>query len=333
MKYLTLLTAFSLILSLISCSEKQERILFKNPLLADGQDPWVVQEGDLYHYCYSKDGKVMLRSTTDITKLKDANEKVLWQPEEGKPYSKELWAPELHFLNGHWYVYVAADDGKNENHRMYVLKSETESVNSLFELKGKITDSSDKWAIDGTVFPYKGNLYFIWSGWEGDVNEAQHLYIASMDSPTSILSERVLISSPEYDWEIRGSENGLPTINEGPQILHKDDRVFLTYSASGSWTDFYCLGALELTGDDPLKKESWTKIQQPVFEGNLYTTSPGHASFIKVNDKDCIVYHAAKTKGAGWDRYVKLQPFTWQNGVPVFGEPIKDGVETNIYNP
>ncbi len=333
MKYLNLIAGLCLGLLLSNCAENQPSQSFKNPLLADGQDPWVVQDGEMYHYCYSKDGKVMLRSTSDITKLKDAEEKVIWQPEEGKAYSKELWAPELHKLDGRWYVYVAADDGKNENHRMYVLKSQTESVDSPFELQGKITDSTDKWAIDGTVFRHKGQSYFIWSGWEGDVNEAQNLYIAKMDSPTSISSERVLISKPEYDWEKRGSEEGLPTINEGPEILQKDGHVFLTYSASGSWSDFYCLGALELTGDDPMLASSWTKLNHPVFESNENTTSPGHASFVTVNGKDCIVYHAAKSKGAGWDRYVKLQSFEWLNGTPVFGEPLKDSLETNIFTP
>jgi GH43 family beta-xylosidase len=40
-------------------------------------------------------------------------------------YSKELWAPELHFIKGKWYMYFAADDGNNNNHRIYVLENPT----------------------------------------------------------------------------------------------------------------------------------------------------------------------------------------------------------------
>ena len=40
------------------------------------------------------------------------------------PCSREVWAPEIHFLDGRWYVYVAASDGQNRNHRMWALQSE-----------------------------------------------------------------------------------------------------------------------------------------------------------------------------------------------------------------
>ena len=35
-----------------------------------------------------------------------------------------VWAPELHYINGAFYIYVAmtTPDGNNANHRMYVLK-------------------------------------------------------------------------------------------------------------------------------------------------------------------------------------------------------------------
>ena len=38
-------------------------------------------------------------------------------------YSKELWAPELHIIDGKCYIYVACDNGNNYNHRMYVLEN------------------------------------------------------------------------------------------------------------------------------------------------------------------------------------------------------------------
>jgi GH43 family beta-xylosidase len=47
-------------------------------------------------------------------------------------------------------------------------------------MKGKLADATDKWAIDGSVFEHKGQLYLIWSGWEGDTNGTQSIYIARM---------------------------------------------------------------------------------------------------------------------------------------------------------
>src|SRR5690606_14654307 len=125
------------------------------------------------------------------------------------------------------------------NHRMYVLESEGEDAFGPYSNKGQITDSTNKWAIDGTVLRgVDGQLYFIWSGWEGDTNVRQKLYIAPMSNPWTISGERVEISRPEHEWETIGE----PHVNEGPVALVKGDRVYVIYSASGSWTDDYCLG-------------------------------------------------------------------------------------------
>jgi GH43 family beta-xylosidase len=265
-----------------------------------------------------------------ISELVNAKERIIWIPKKGTTYSKEVWAPELQFLDGRWYIYVAADDGKNVNHRMYVLSTSGANINEKFSFVGKISDKSDKWAIDGSPFKYKGKLYFIWSGWEGEQNVQQNIYIAEMYSPTSIISERVLISRPDYDWEKRGSSKDLPSINEGPEILEKNGKLFLIYSAAGSWSDFYCLGMLEFTGKNPLLASSWTKSPKPVFESNDAVTSPGHASFIQIKNKDYIVYHSARKKGAGWNRQVNIQPFAWKNGKPDFGMPLPYGKSIKI---
>jgi len=213
---------------------------------------------------------------------------------------------------------------------MYVLATSGANINEAFSLVGKITDKSDKWAIDGSPFRYKGKMYFIWSGWEGDQNVQQNIYIAEMDSPTRIKSERVLISQPDYEWEKRGSNIDLPTINEGTEILQRKGKVFLIFSAAGSWSDYYCLGILELTGEYPLVTSSWTKSPKPIFESNDEVTSPGHASFIRIHKKDFIVYHSARKKGAGWNRQVNIQPFTWKNGRPNFGMPMPKGKSIKI---
>jgi GH43 family beta-xylosidase len=124
--------------------------------------------------------------------------------------------------------------------------------------------------------------------------------------------------------------NGRPLINEGPEILRNaKGKVFLVYSASGSWTDDYCLGQLALNGLDPMKPSSWAKKAKPVFARTSEVIGPGHCSFVKSPDgkEDWIVYHAARTKGGGWDRDVRAQAFGWTaDGSPDFGTPVAPGV-------
>jgi GH43 family beta-xylosidase len=299
--------------------------LITNPVAPDGHDPWVIRSNDTYYYCYSHRGRIWVNQGPSIQAAVQFEGKTVWQPERSRPYSRELWAPELHRLGGKWYIYVAADDGKNENHRMYVLQARTDDPTGPFDLKGKIADATDKWAIDATVLEHRGRLYFIWSGWEGDVNIQQNLYIAPMKDPLSIDGPRSLVSQPEYDWE----KIGRPLVNEGPEVLQHENNVFIIYSASGSWTDNYCLGQLKLVGDDPLDPDAWAKKKTPVFGATATVFGPGHASFTQSPDgtEDWIVYHAAKRQGSGWDRNTRMQRFTWDTeGNPCFGYPVSENI-------
>ena len=295
----------------------------QNPVHDGGGDPWVVKHEGVYYYCYSTGRGVSVAKADSLGKLKNKGTTVYTAP-SGTMYSEEYWAPELHYINGEWYIYVAADDGDNYNHRMYVLKGTSQNPRDRFEMVGQITDPSNKWAIDGTVLQLNGELYFIWSGWEGTVNVAQHLYIAHMSDPCTIDSERVMLSTPQYSWE----KNGTPLINEGPAVLQHEGKTFVVYSASGSWTDFYCLGMLTLVGDDPLNPAHWDKESRPVFQrraGVAY--GPGHCSFTTAADGSVwMVYHANLVSGTGWNgRSVWIAPITFdEDGKPDFGKPEKE---------
>jgi GH43 family beta-xylosidase len=207
--------------------------------------------------------------------------------------------------------------------------------------KGKVADpSSDKWAIDASVFENNGQLYMIWSGWEGDENGAQNIYIAPMSNPWTISGPRVLLSYSKYPWEKVGDlihVKGEPPhvdVNEGPEVLKHGDDIFLTYSASGCWTDYYELGLLRAKADaNLLDPSAWTKSKTPVLtesaEGHAYGT--GHNGFFKSADgtQDWIINHANNESGQGCGdrRNPRAQPISWNpDGTPNFGRPVGIGV-------
>ena len=304
---------------------------FTNPIIVSGQDPWVIQRDKSYFYCYSRKGQIWVSRANNLLSIGKAEPVCVWTPENTRPYSKELWAPELHYLEGRWYIYLAADDGDNFHHRMIVLEGKEKDPQQPFTFKAKIAAPTDRWAIDGTILKMADQrLFFIWSGWEGEKNISQNLYIAPMKNPWTISGERVCISEPTYPWE----KNGKPLINEGPEVLQHNSKTFIIYSASGSWGDDYCLGQLELTGNDPMQKSAWIKKPTPVFSRTDKVFGPGHASFVKSLDgkEDWIVYHTAKFSGAGWNRNVRIQPFIWnEDGSPNFGTPVAEG--TQLHTP
>ncbi|HVG15376.1 MAG TPA: family 43 glycosylhydrolase, partial [Chitinophagaceae bacterium] len=117
-------------------------------------------------------------------------------------------------------------------------------------------------------------------------------------------------------------------INEGPQSLTKNDRLFIIYSANACWLD-YNLGMLTYTGKgNLLNRKNWKKHPKPVFaqvpEESIY--APGHNSFFKSPDgkEDWILYHAnpTETDGCGVKRAPHMQKISWnKDGTPNLGKP------------
>ncbi|WP_202863919.1 glycoside hydrolase family 43 protein [Ereboglobus luteus] len=306
---------------------------FANPI-ATGADPWVVRHEGSYYWCRSEnDTGVAICKSDSLTTL--GTRHVVWRAPEHGPHSKEIWAPELHFLDDRWYVYVAASDGRNAAHRMIVLESETSDPLSKYTFKNELytgdnidTKTSNRWAIDGTVLEHKGKRYFIWSGW-ADERDIQWLYIAPMSNPWTISGNRVrLCANDDYIWERVGESISERGLNEAPQILQRNGRTFIIYSASGAWKTTYKLGLLELAGDDPLAPGAWRKHPDPVFAPTEKTYGVGHASFVKSADgrENWIVYHTKLSREDGWHRGICAQPFTWtDDGLPDFGAPVPRG--------
>ena len=254
-----------------------------NPLLPSGADPWVTSHGGFYYYMNTTGNSLAIWKARNMADLAQAEKKVVWRPPASGPYSRDIWAPELHFLRGKWYIYFAADAGTNASHRIWVLENDSEDpLAGEWRMKGKVTDATDRWAIDATVFEDGSRLYMVWSGWEGEVNGAQNLYIAELSDPWTVKGPRVRISAPDLPWERWATSNRGATrrkipalnqldplhvdVNEGPEILRRGNRIFVVYSAGGCWTDYYSMGMLTAkAGSNLLNPASWKKSPLPVF--------------------------------------------------------------------
>ena len=306
---------------------------FTNPLF-DGADPWLVRKDGYYYYCSASGRGISISRSRFITRKGET--KRIWDAPDTGWNRSCIWAPELHFLDGRWYIYYAAgESGPPYIHQKTgVLQSATEDPMGPYRDMGMLytgdnpdMKTENTWAIDMTVFRYRGKLYAVWSGWERPANTdktSQHLYIAEMENPSTMKSPRVKISSPEESWETGGPLD----LQEGPEILTRGDRLFIIYSCRESWTVDYRLGMLELIDPPgPLTDPSSWKKSGPVFSGPFGT---GHCSFVKSPDgkEDWIIYHSKKSTKEGWERDIRAQKFTWGlNGYPVFGNAVPAGEE------
>ena len=276
-----------------------------------GQDPWVVpHEGALLLVQSARNNRqIVIKRFRDLRRMHRNEETVIWNPRGKNDHSLQIWAPELHEIDGRWYVYYAASDGQTRNHRMYVLESDRPL--GPYQEVGKICDPhNDTWAIDLTVLQHEDGLYAVWSGWEGETDGfPQNLYIAPMANPWTICGERRLISTPELDWEM-----SVAPINEGPQAIRNtgQGKLFIVYSADASWTQAYKMGLLEWVGGDVASPGSWKKLPHPIFMGG------GHGCFIETGSGRHLVYHRKMSTDPGWgDREIRFARFAWDvDGYP-----------------
>ncbi len=305
-----------------------ESSTFRNPILNSGADPWVIKDGDEYFVTFTTGINITLLRTNKMSDLRNATTKVIWTPPASGFNSGEIWAPEIHKINNKWYVYYAASDGNNINHRMWILEN---ASNDPFEGtwvdRGQLMLPDNKWAIDASPFEHNGQYYMVWSGWEGDANVQQNIYIAEMQDPLNVIGERFCLLKPTQPWE---ANNTSPTVSEAPQFLKRNDKIFIFYSAGGCWMDGYSLGIIWMDdSSDPLNPDSWQRYtNNPVFTSNISGNAygPGHNSFFKSlnNDEDWILYHANPQPGQGCagSRSLRMQEMTWDNnGFPILGTP------------
>lgn len=294
-----------------------------NPLLPSGPDPWIVEEDGVFYYMVTLGDRLAIRATRDLARLADAEEHVVWRPSPGTANGRSIWAPELHRIDGRWYIYYTAahSDHDDDAHRgLFVLENAgPDPLAGKWIDRGRVNTRHP--GIDGTTFVANGQRYFVYSPYVGPDSV---LAIARMENPWTLAGEEAIIARPDQAWERQGGRQ----ILEGPAFLAgpRGD-LFLSFSGSACWSDDYAVGLLHApAGSNPLSAASWTKSPRPVLPKSPATGvwAPGHNGFFSAGGRSWIVYHANAAEGMGCTarRAPHVQEVTWSSeGMPVFPVP------------
>ena len=308
-----------------------------NPLVKQRADAQVFRHDDGFYYLTGsvpEYDRLVLRRSKTIAGLTTATEAVLWRHEASGPRSGFLWAPELHQIDGKWIMYFAAgpSGGGDDVFRIRtyaVVCDGADPMTGKWSLLGELQTPWDSFNLDSTVFTHKGVRYMAWAQREQGIETNSNLYIAKLESPLK-LGKATRLTVPTLDWEIRGYK-----VAEAPALLHRNGRLFMTYSSSA--TDArYCLGMLSADENaDLLDANSWTKSPQPVFVTNSATSvyGPGHNSFtVDEQGRDILVYHGRDYEAIQGDplfnpdRHTRVQRLYYTaDGTPDFGVPVGNG--------
>jgi GH43 family beta-xylosidase len=306
------------------------------PLILQRADPCIRRFDDGWYYFTASVpayDRIELRRARAIAGLPQAPVVDVWHKPANGPCSELIWAPELHRLFDTWVIFFAAAPSREIKHDLFqhrmwaITTSAPNPLAGVWSAPVRVDSGIDAFCLDATAFTHRGATYYVWAQKEPAIRGNSNLMIAKMASPTTLASQPVRLSVPEFEWEIRGF-----WVNEGPSVVIRHGRVFLSYSASAT-DENYCMGLLQARdAADLLNPRSWTKSPQPVFrtdyEHKIY--GPGHNSFTVAEDgtTDLLVYHARTyTEIVGdplWDpnRHTYVKPLHWDaTGMPVFGRP------------
>lgn len=301
----------------------------KNPLILQRADPFIYKHTDGYYYFTAsvpEYDRIELRRAWTLEGLANADSVVIWRKHSDGPMSWHIWAPEIHFIDGKWYIYFAAGQAHDPWYiRTWILENSSQDpFCGEWKEKGRLEAEWDSFMLDTTVFTHKGSLYAVWAQKSKERTENSRLYIAQMYNPYTLKLPQTLLSVPEYDWECNGFK-----VNEGPAVLIRNRKVFITFSASATDAS-YCIGLLYADENaDLLNPVSWKKAKKPVFttDESFGIFGPGHNSFTVTHDgkDDVLVYHARPYAEVNLDmalydpnRNTLIKRILWdKNGFPV----------------
>lgn len=344
-KSLKILLVFTALAGLLACAESgptpsksavaqseadaiQDDGTFTNPLFPNGADPWLeFWDGNYYLTTTTWTSELVMRKSPTLAGLAEATPVHVWSSADPERCCN-FWAFEFHRLKGpngyRWYMmYTAGQDGTLDHQHLNVLESVGDDPMGPYQYKG--APMPKVWNIDGNYLVHNENLYLIYSQWQGD---EQLNLIAEMENPWTLKKNtpHTVLTRPELDWEISGRK-----VTEGAEILQRNGRTFMTYSASFCNTPDYKLGLLELVGDNPLDSAAWEKYPEPVFVRTESVFGPGHNGFFQSPDgkEDWLVYHGNDSveHGCSATRSLRAQKIDWNaDGTPNFGMPLTPGV-------
>ena len=102
-------------------------VTFTNPIAQQRADPHIFKHTDGYYYFTATVpayDRIVMRRATTLQGLSTAAETTIWTKHASGEMGAHIWAPEIHFIDGKWYIYFAAGDADDIwKIRPYVLES------------------------------------------------------------------------------------------------------------------------------------------------------------------------------------------------------------------
>ncbi|MGA7148223.1 MAG: family 43 glycosylhydrolase [Microbacterium sp.] len=313
------------------------------PLLPNRADPHVLRytlpNGEkTWLYIATDDSgqdEFFIRQADTIAGLGSAvDNRILGYGLSGTSTNAQLWAPELHVVDGDLYILFAANANSVnswtgvQSYTMRLKPGGNPLVRADWEAPQRVVDAAGQplttygtgITLDMTHFRDGGKDYVAWS--ERVVSPATGPAVVkiatvtpSTTGPWRLSSPRSTIAYPDKGWSANTT-----AVVEGPFVIQRDGKVMVTFSGSGiDWT--YAVGlATASSGADLLDPATWQVRDNAIwsYEGVFANNwGPGHNSYTYDDDGNLInVFHAKATQNGTRDSGTRMVYFR-QDGSPI----------------
>ena len=105
--------------------------------------------------------RLVLRRSRTLAGLATAAESVLWRAHPTGPMGAHIWAPELHRIDGTWYLYFASAPAEDVwAIRIWVLENpHPDPFRGTWVERGQLRTAWETFALDATTFSHRGRRY------------------------------------------------------------------------------------------------------------------------------------------------------------------------------
>ncbi|HEV2092923.1 MAG TPA: glycoside hydrolase family 43 protein, partial [Rubrobacter sp.] len=307
---------------------------YTNPVY-DGYlgDPFVLKHNGEY-YAY---GTVPLGELA-VPVLHSRN-LVDWRP-LGKALSlhddafEALWAPEVAYDNGTFYMYYSAGGEEGQGHQLRVALASSPA--GPFEDSGAVLTPDDPFTIDAHPFRDEDGRWYLYycrdfldPDAEGRVGTG--IVVDRLVDMTRLAGERRPVVRPHADWQLYERQRewygrvwDWYTV-EGPFVRKHEGRYYCLYSG-GAWREPN-YGVSHVVAHHPMgpfDRRAETEGPDILRTRPQKVVGPGHASVVLAPDnaREYLVYHA-------WDRahksrQMRIDPLTWEGKAPSSTGPTLD---------
>src|SRR3954468_10697154 len=164
---------------------------YTNPIKSQkGADPWLeYYNGNYYLVTTSFTGVLTMRKSPTLAGLSTAPSVQVWL-DSTSTRNWNMWAPEIHFFDGKWYLYYSAglrNTACCDSQRTHVLESAGSDPMGPYTFKNTLTGANlnpGGWLIDASVLTHNNKLYLVGSGSAG--GSKQSLVIAPLTNPYTL---------------------------------------------------------------------------------------------------------------------------------------------------